>query len=259
MSAALVLEDDPVVATIIAHTLAGDGLAAQQVDNRLELLRAVQQEDCDLVVLDVMLPGDDGMDIARAVREVSAVPIIFVTALKGADALVAGLDTGADDFIEKPFSTAELSARARAIVRRYRGRIADVDGDCLLRLGPASLGMPGRRLHGPLGEVVLTSRETNVLLTLARAGGALTRIALYRKAFGRPWNPRDRSLDVHVSRLRAKFAQVTGIHGVVVCERAVGYRLVVDSVFVKGLHGTSGLAPARSRDAGLQTSPPRKE
>lgn len=240
---ALLLEDQKVVAAYIRTVLQPLGVLVEEVADRLELLSAIRRGVHDLVLLDLTLPEDDGLDIARAIRRISAIPIIMVTGRKGVECRIEGLESGADDYLEKPFAPGELAARVRSLLRRAKGRVLAVAEQGPLRIGTATLDLASRQLEGPLGSALLTFKETAVLVAIVRAGGALGRAGLYREALGRAWQPRDRSLDVHVSHLRKKYAHCTGHARVVVADRTVGYRLTVDAPTV-AVPAASGGDPA---------------
>ncbi len=218
----LVIEDDPDTQQMLSVILRGEGydvLAAGNGPLGLELLRKMGP---DLVILDWMLPGMDGLEVLQKAREFSTVPIIMLTAKTGSSDKVAGLDTGADDYLAKPFEPEELLARIRAQLRR-----ATMVGDGLqrdkpiqvgdLRLEPASheVWIRGR-------QVSLTRLEFNLLYCLAqRAGKVLTREDILRLVWGENEAIDLRGIDAHIRRLRAKIEdnpdeprRIQTVHGV---------------------------------------------
>ncbi|NJD87776.1 MAG: response regulator transcription factor [Betaproteobacteria bacterium] len=225
----VVLEDDAEMYSVIQRALARHGYRVSPVADRAALLAALEGGDVDCIVLDLGLPGDDGMDVARSVRRVSRVPIIMVTGRASVEERVEGLGAGADDYLPKPFAVAELVARVRAVLRRSENPAAPGRVEIAVRAGEARLDLATRALRGPAGEDWLTEREAAILLALARAGTVVPREALYREAFGREWNPLDRSLDTHVSNLRQKLAACSGEPRPIEASRGTGYRLAVEA------------------------------
>jgi two-component system, OmpR family, response regulator len=200
---ALLVEDDVRLATLTREYLEGHGVAVVGVtDGRRGLSEALTGR-FDVVLLDLMLPGKDGLEVCREVRSRSDVPIIVLTA-RGEEAdRVMGLELGADDYLAKPYSPRELLARIRAVTRRAKGRAGPAQG--VVRVGtllvdPAarSVSLAGRQVH-------LTGYEFALLEALARrAGRVLSREQLMELARGSAEEAFDRSVDVHVSRLRQK-------------------------------------------------------
>jgi len=218
----LVVEDDPDTHQMLTMILGSEGydvLSATNGPLGLELLRKMGP---DLVVLDWMLPGMDGLEVCRRAREFSSVPIIMLTAKTAASDKVAGLDTGADDYVAKPFEPDELLARIRAQLRR-----ASLAGDGLQRDKPIQVGdlrlEPASHevyLHGR--QVGLTRLEFNLLYCLAqRAGKVLTREDILRLVWGENEAIDLRGIDAHIRRLRAKVEdnaddpqRIQTVHGV---------------------------------------------
>ncbi len=199
----LLVEDDERLASMTARYLEAHGLEVTSVaDGRRGLARALEGRH-DVVVLDLMLPGLSGLELCRELRGRCAVPVIMVTALGDEVDRVVGLETGADDYLAKPFSSRELLARLRALVRRGRGMVGP-PGE-VLRVGDLELSardytatLAGRRLD-------LTTSEFVLLRVLAeRAGRVLTREQLLDLTKGSADEAFDRSIDAHVSRLRHK-------------------------------------------------------
>lgn len=224
---ALLLEDYPSTVAFIRNTLLPHGVQVVAVANRDELLQAIRQGEHDLVLLDLTLPDDDGLDIAKAIRGFSGIPIIMVTGRTGSENRITGLDSGADDYIEKPFAPGELVARVHSLLRRTNGRVLTERSTRHLQLGTARLDIRTGQLAGGAGSQQLSAEETAVLIALARAGGPLSRTVLVREAFGRAWRADDRSLDAHLAQLQRRFQQCTGLDDLIVADDAAGLRLTV--------------------------------
>jgi DNA-binding response OmpR family regulator len=222
MSRILIVEDDRRIAQLIRAYLDREGHQTILAHDGREGLRLFGEEEPDLVVLDLMLPGLHGRDICRAIRLRSAIPIVMLTALDDERDIVEGLDLGADDYVTKPFKPPELVARVRAALRRAAGPSAVkaevVVGDLVIQ--------PSERMarQGP-AELDLRTKEFDLLLALAsRPGAVLERESLLRQVWGRDYDVDSRTLDVHINRLRSRLA--TG-HVEIETIRGVGYRLVV--------------------------------
>jgi two-component system, OmpR family, response regulator len=200
---ALLVEDDVRLATLTREYLEGHGVAVVDVaDGRRGLAEALTGR-YDVVLLDLMLPGKDGLEVCREVRARSDVPIIVLTA-RGEEAdRVMGLELGADDYLAKPYSPRELLARIRAVTRRAKGRAGPAQG--MVRVGALRIDPASRTVELDGKEVHLTGYEFSLLEALARrAGRILTREQLMELARGNAEDAFDRSIDVHVSRLRQK-------------------------------------------------------
>jgi two-component system, OmpR family, response regulator MtrA len=201
----LVVEDDPDTQQMLVMILASEGYEVLQASNGTLALELLRKMGPDLMLLDWMLPGMDGLEVCRRAREVSGIPIIMLTAKTAAQDRVAGLDTGADDYLAKPFEPEELLARIRAQLRR-----AQMAGDGLQRDKPIQLGElrlePASHEVFRRGEPVqLTRLEFNLLYCLAqRAGKVLTREEILRLVWGENEAIDLRGIDAHIRRLRAK-------------------------------------------------------
>src|SRR5262245_57233811 len=200
---ALLAEDDERLARFIAEFLEQHGVGVTRVADGEAALRAARARSFDIVILDLMLPRRDGLDVCRVLRTRSAVPILVVTARTGEADRVVGLELGADDYLGKPFSARELLARIRALVRRARGQVgpaADVIrvGQLELRTGSLNAVYAGRPLD-------LTSYEFAILKALAERGGrVLSREQILELVKGTCDDAFDRSIDVRISRIRQK-------------------------------------------------------
>jgi len=201
--AALLIEDDDRLARLLTEYLSGHGVVVAREADGLRGQREALAHPWDVVLLDLMLPSRDGMEVCREIRARSDVPIIVITA-RGEEAdRVMGLELGADDYIAKPFSPRELLARIRALVRRARGQAGPSHRP--VDVGPLHVDPAAHRATLEGRELELTSYEFTLLRVFAeRAGRVLTREQLLDLAKGSAEESFDRSIDVHVSRLRQK-------------------------------------------------------
>ena len=223
---ALLVEDDQRLAALTAEYLQGRGVVVTLASDGLRGLEEALRHRHDVVLLDPMLPGKDGLEVCRELRSRSDVPIIVLTA-RGEEAdRVMGLELGADDYLAKPFSPRELLARIRAVVRRARGRA----GPALKAVQAGALAIdPGARRATLAGkEIHLTGYEFSLLYALAaRPGRVLSREQLIDLAGGNPEEAFDRSIDVHVSRLRQKLGDDPKRPRLLKTIRGAGYLLAV--------------------------------
>lgn len=219
----LVVEDEKSIQTIIRTYLESAGFYVTCVDNGLAALTSAQDQNPDLVVLDLNLPGMDGIEVAVRLRQESDVYILMLTARSEEADRVAGLRIGADDYLTKPFSPRELVARVEAILRRRRGN----------KTGSTALVFENLRIEPERYEVFaanmlldMTHTEYNVLLELARhAGRVLTRDQLIDRVWGVGFFGNERVVDVYVGQVRRKLEQSTGL-SLIETVRGVGYKFV---------------------------------
>jgi DNA-binding response OmpR family regulator len=226
--AALLVEDDARLAALTREYLANHGVAVEIAgDGRLGLDVAVRRR-FDVVLLDLMLPGKDGLEVCRELRARSDVPILVLTA-RGEEAdRVLGLEMGADDYLPKPFSPRELLARIRALVRRARGRAGPPVE--VLRVGDLVIDPGAHRATLAGRELPLTGYEFALLRALAeRAGRVLSREQLMELARGSAEEAFDRSIDVHVSHLRQKLGDDPRRPRLLKTVRGAGYVLATGS------------------------------
>ncbi len=214
----LVVDDDVELSALLGEFLRREGFTVETVHEGRQGLEKALQGGFDLVVLDVMLPGLDGFEILKRLRQQSRVPVLMLTA-RGEDVdRIVGLELGADDYLSKPFNPRELSARIRAILRRTeskpnRGRI-EVNG---VMLDPGT-----REVFVDERPVELTTLEFDILELLMRAAGrVVSRDDLMESLYNRKATPYDRSIDMHVSHLRRK---LEGGHSVIKTIRGSGYQ-----------------------------------
>ena len=217
-----VVEDDAGVRELELYTLRTAGYEAAGFGEPAEFRRALQESLPDLVILDVMLPGEDGMSLLRALRQdarTRRVPVILVTARDAEMDKVHGLDAGADDYLTKPFGVMELLARVRALLRRSGEEKAEE----VLTHGPIVLDRLRHRVTAEGAEVVLTHMEFELLAFLmAHPGQALTREVLLDDVWGMAYAGDTRTVDVHIRTLRQKLGSSGSLIATV---RGVGYRL----------------------------------
>ena len=217
-----VVEDDAGVRELELYTLRTAGYEAAGFGEPAEFRRALQESLPDLVILDVMLPGEDGMSLLRSLRQdarTRRLPVILVTARDAEMDKVNGLDAGADDYLTKPFGVMELLARVRALLRRS----GEEKAEDVLTHGPIVLDRLRHRVTAEGAEVVLTHMEFELLAFLmAHPGQALTREVLLDDVWGMAYAGDTRTVDVHIRTLRQKLGSSGSLIATV---RGVGYRL----------------------------------
>ena len=200
----LVVDDDAKIVELVRLYLARDGYQVLTAFDGVEALRLAREAHPDLIVLDLMLPGIDGLKVCRALREESDVPIIMLTARATEEERLNGLDMGADDYVIKPFSPRELAARVRAVLRRLpedssqRGPKEIMSGELMLNTETHEASLAGKPLK-------LTPMEFRLLAVMAAAPGVVfSRGKLIDKVFGHDFDGFDRTVDVHILNLRRK-------------------------------------------------------
>jgi two-component system, OmpR family, response regulator CpxR len=225
----LIIDDDRALVNLLKRFLEAEGFRIAAAYDHESGLAAALAEHYELIILDVMLPGGSGFELLKALRHQSAVPVLLLTARGEAVDRILGLEIGADDYLAKPFDPRELVARIRAVLRRTReaaSGAAHGDHDELLQVGGIELSLATRSVTCAGKPVELTSVEFNVLeLLLRNAGNVVTREQIAEVALGRPLNAFDRSVDVHVSRLRKKLGSLPGADDLIRPIRGIGYFL----------------------------------
>jgi two-component system, OmpR family, response regulator CpxR len=220
----LVIDDDVELCALVSEYLKPEGFEVDSVhDGERGVERAVAG-DYLLVVLDVMLPGINGFEVLRRIRNTSRIPVLLLTA-RGEDVdRIVGLEIGADDYLPKPFNPRELLARIRAILRRSRAPEAGAPASEFLRVGDVELDPASRTVRQNGKPVELTSVEFNLLQVLLReAGNVIPRERLVDAVLGRKFSPFDRSIDMHISKLRKKLGDGDGGSDHIKTVRGAGY------------------------------------
>ena len=216
----LVVDDDTALAEMIGIVLRGEGFEPFFCADGDEALEAFRSSRPDLVLLDLMLPGKDGIDVCKEIRAESGVPIVMLTATGDTVDVVVGLESGADDYIVKPFKPKELIARVRARVRRN-----DVTPDEGLTIGDVSIDVAGHSVTRDGEPINLTPLEFDLLVCLARKPWQVfTREVLLEQVWGYRHSADTRLVNVHVQRLRSKVEHDPENPEIVVTVRGVGYK-----------------------------------
>lgn len=223
----LIVDDDQDICSLVKAYLERSEFEVEVAYDGNMAKTAVGRSPFDLLLLDIMLPGQSGLDLCREFRTTSNVPIIMLTAMGQLADKVTGLELGADDYIVKPFEPRELLARARAAVRRRQGAGRDEPAGNTFKLDGMKVDMTARSVTAPGGEAVaLTFAEFELLaLLLAKANATLPRSEILQQVFGRNAGLYDRSVDVLLSRLRRKLSKA-GVNLNIESVRSVGYMLV---------------------------------
>jgi two-component system response regulator MtrA len=233
----LIVEDDPSLREVIRLGLEGDGFRIATADNGPSALLAFASHRPDLVLLDVMLPGLDGIAVCRELRRISLVPIVMLTARASTSDVIEGLEAGADDYVTKPFEFPELVARVRSALRRSHASLPS-DASALpaagtaappaceqLTLGPLTIDAAAFSVRRDSADIPLTVTEFRLLYELARhPGQVLTRDQLLESVWGYTYLGDSRLVDVHIQRLRSKVEDDASKPALIQTVRGVGYR-----------------------------------
>lgn len=216
----LVVDDDPAISEMLTIVLSAEGFDTVAVTDGALAVETASREQPDLILLDLMLPGMNGIDICRLIRQESSVPIIMLTAKTDTVDVVLGLESGADDYVNKPFKAKELVARIRARLR------ATVDEPSeIIEVGDLSIDVPAHTVKRNDAEISLTPLEFDLLLELARKPQQVfTREELLGKVWGYRHASDTRLVNVHVQRLRAKIEKDPENPQIVLTVRGVGYK-----------------------------------
>jgi two-component system response regulator RegX3 len=223
MTKILVVEDEKSLSEPLAYLLRREGYEVSVVDNGLSAVEAVDQSPPDLMLLDLMLPGLAGTEVCREVRNRSSLPIIMLTAKDSEVDIVVGLELGADDYVTKPYSSRELLARIKAVLRR---RSTDPDpADGVVEYHGIVLDSDRHQLQVRGEPVALPLKEFELLeLLMVNAGRVLTRGQIIDRVWGSDYFGDTKTLDVHIKRLRSKIELHPSEPTIIVTVRGLGYR-----------------------------------
>jgi two-component system phosphate regulon response regulator OmpR len=226
----VVCDDEPDIRDVVAEYLGRQGFDVSQAGNGVELRAIVAARPVDAVILDISMPGEDGLSIARGLRAASDIAIVMLTASGETVDRIVGLEMGADDYLAKPVDLRELLARLRAVLRRTRAaavREEDVQvSGTRVRFGECMLDVDGHKLFDGDGEEVqITAMEFSLLKVFAEhPNRVLNRDQLLELAHHRSWDPFDRSIDIRISRLRKKIERDASKPQIIKTVRGIGYR-----------------------------------
>ncbi len=226
----LLVDDDPELCQLLADYLSGEGFAADAVNGgQVALDRLLAGELYQTIVLDIMMPGLNGLDVLQSIRSQFTIPVIMLTGRADDIDRIVGLEMGADDYLAKPCNPRELAARIRAILRRWHSPATKAQrttsDPSLLKTHNIVLNLEQRSVTANGQPLTFTSAEFNALALLIRhQGQVVTKETLTEKVLQRKLSPYDRSIDVHVSRIRQKLAQHTGTKTLITTLRGRGYQ-----------------------------------
>lgn len=219
----LLIDDDPLITEFVRRGLGEDGCTVDTARTGSEGLLSTRLGSYDAIILDLSLPDTSGLTVAGELRrEGNATPVLMLTAATGTDALVAGLDAGADDYLTKPFELRELRARLRALVRRGGGARTEE-----VRIGELTLDRVSHEVRIGTHQLPLTPKEYRLLeYFMLRAGKVVSRTELLEKVWEMQFDPRSNIVDVHVARLRSKLREHPAVPQIETV-RGFGFRLAV--------------------------------
>ncbi len=226
MTKLLLIDDDEMITRPLARTLGESGYQVVVANNGKKGLELAKSEQPDMVILDVLMPEMDGWEVCQALRQSSAVPILMLTALGEEIDRILGLELGADDYLTKPFSTRELKARIKAMLRRVeldRSQIPEAD---TLTVGELHLELESHQVYKGEQKLTLRLKEFELLrLLMMRQAKVVTRAELFDQIWGTDWLGDTRTLDVHIRWLREKIEQDPSNPQYIQTVRGVGYRI----------------------------------
>ena len=224
MTRILLVEDEPDLADPLAYLLRREGYEVEIAEDGPSALAAFRERGADVLLLDLMLPGIPGTEVCRQIRSTSTVPIIMLTAKDSEVDIVVGLELGADDYVTKPYSSRELLARMRAVLRRTASTDDDVDervlegGRVVLDIDRHTVTVAGEEISIPLKEVELLE------VLMRNSGRVLTRGQLIDRVWGSDYFGDTKTLDVHIKRIRSRIEENPGEPVMLVTVRGRGYR-----------------------------------
>jgi len=224
-SRVLVVEDDATVAEVVVRYLEREGFEVESVGDGIQALERAESSLPDLVVLDLMLPGLDGLEVCRRLRAVAPIPVIMLTARDEESDRVLGLELGADDYVSKPFSPRELTARVKSVLRRAQGPLSPIDASGVLTVGDLDIDLAAREVRRHREVVTLTTREFELLVFLVRhPRRAFRREELLEHVWGYTYGDTS-TVTVHIRRLREKIEPDPSAPRIIQTVWGAGYRL----------------------------------
>ncbi|GGF47643.1 DNA-binding response regulator [Microbacterium sorbitolivorans] len=224
MTRVLLVEDEPDLADPLAYLLGREGFEVEIADDGEKALRLFQEQGADVILLDLMLPGIPGTEVCRQIRTTSQVPIVMLTAKDSEVDIVVGLELGADDYVTKPYSSRELLARMRAVLRRSAQPEEDYEehvlegGRVTLDIDRHTVAVEGEQINMPLKEFELLE------LLMRNTGRVLTRGQLIDRVWGSDYFGDTKTLDVHIKRIRSRIEETPSKPTMLVTVRGLGYR-----------------------------------
>lgn len=220
MTRILVVDDDPHIRELVGHFLRLEGFVALEAADGLEALRALDEAKVDLVILDIMMPGMDGWELCRQLREQTDLPLLMLTAKGEPSQIVKGFELGTDDYLVKPFDPMVLVARVKALLKRYRIMTSQT-----VQIGSVTLRRDTFQCQAGDQEITLPLKEFELLFKLASyPGKTFTRDHLIEQIWGYDYDGDERTVDVHIKRLRDRFERHAFRIRTI---RGLGYRLEV--------------------------------
>ena len=223
MTRILIVEDEPSLSEPLAYLLGREGYETVIAADGLAAVAEFERNGADLVLLDLMLPGLAGTEVCREIRTRSSVPIIMLTAKDGEVDIVVGLELGADDYVTKPYSTRELLARMRAVLRRKTE--PETENDAVIEIGEVRMDLERHTLAVGGVDTAIPLKEFELLELLMRnAGRVLTRGQLIDRIWGADYFGDTKTLDVHIKRIRSRIEHTPAEPTMLVTVRGLGYR-----------------------------------
>lgn len=222
----LLVDDDVDLVSLLRDYLASDGFSVTVAHEGESALSLFATQPPDIAVVDVMMPGFSGIEVLRRIRARSSMPVLMLTARGDDESRILGLELGADDYVAKPCTPRELSARLRTILRRTQARSSAPDS---LRVGELALYSAQRRIAWAGQDLQLTNAEFNLLeLLIQNAGQVVSKTLLSEQGLGRPFQRYDRSIDVHLSSIRHKLPRLSDGRPRIQAVLRKGYQLLTD-------------------------------
>jgi two-component system response regulator RegX3 len=226
MTKILLVEDEASFSEALEFLLKKEGFEVEVAENGRQALDKFEASGADLILLDLMIPEVSGTEVCRIIRTTSQVPIIMLTAKDGEIDKVVGLELGADDYVTKPYSSRELLARIKAVMRRQSGEQEGFETVGALVVGPIQMNIDEHQVSVKGGQISLPLREFELLEFLMRnSGRVLTRMQLIDRVWGSDYVGDTKTLDVHIKRLRAKIESDPANPVFILTVRGIGYKL----------------------------------